>query len=119
MRPTEVLRSYHAVEMTRDVDAILAHFADDATLQTPDRIRTGRAEIQEFYVDASTRFPGLRVAVVQSVDEGEWGVTAWSSVMTDQNGAELPLEGVLLARVHDGKIVEARSYYDTGAYLQA
>jgi ketosteroid isomerase-like protein len=116
MKPSDVLRSYHSIEMSRDVDGILAHYAADATLQTPDRIRTGRGEIEEFYVDASTRFPQLVVDVVQTIDEGEWGVSAWSSVMTDIEGNELALEGVLVARVVDGKIIEARSYYDTGAY---
>ena len=44
-------------------------------------------------------------------------MVVWSSVMTDAEGTELPLDGVLVARVQDGRIVDASSYYDTCSYL--
>jgi ketosteroid isomerase-like protein len=116
MRPTEVIRNYFAVECKRDVDDVMALYAPDAVLKTPDATRIGRAQIRPFYEDAVTRFPQLRTTVVKTVEEGDWVVAEWDAIMVGPSGDELHLDGINLVRVEGDLIAEVRGYYDTGRY---
>jgi ketosteroid isomerase-like protein len=115
--PAEVLRHYFQVEMTRDVEAIVALYAPMATFETPDQLRRGHPEIRPFYIDAAARFPVLRVEVTHAFDHGEWGLAEWSAVMVSPAGEQLSLRGANVAKVENGLLVEIRSYYDSGSYL--
>ena len=119
MTPEQLLRRYFQVEMTRDVEQILALYAPAATFQTPDLLRTGHAEIRPFYSDAAERFPRLRVEITNAFGEGDWAAAEWSAVVVGTDGRALPLSGVNLAHFEDELIVEARSYYYTSSYLSS
>ncbi|MEV0290351.1 nuclear transport factor 2 family protein [Kribbella sp. NPDC050820] len=117
MSSEELLRNYFKVEMTRDIDAVLDLYAPDATFQTPERIRRGRAEIRSFYEDAAHRFPHLDVTIVNAFDRGDWADGEWDATMSGPDTGELRLQGVNVTRFEGGRIAEVRSYYDSSAYL--
>lgn len=116
MNSEDLLRRYFTVEQTRDVDAVLALYAPDATFRTPDALRTGHAEIRPFYEDAVARFPTLEVEIVNAFCSGDWATAEWSARMSGADGVVVPLTGVNVARFADGLLAEVRSYYDTGTY---
>jgi steroid delta-isomerase-like uncharacterized protein len=74
----------------------------------------------------ASAFPDLAVTVHEQVAEGENVVTRMSFVGTHQNdfqglpptGKTINLEGYLLDRFVDGKIVEHRAMYDTMTMMQ-
>lgn len=117
--PDEVLRSYFAAEMTRDVDAIMAHFSEEAVFTSPVDVRRGHDEIRPFYVDAGERFPSLHVTIRTGFDNGVEAVAEWEAVLEGPDRPKLVLNGVNVAKVVDGKIVDCRSYYDIGTYRAA
>ena len=114
--PDEVLRSYFAAEETRDVDAIMEHFSEDAVFTSPVDVRRGLDEIRPFYEDARERFPSLKVTIRTGFDNGVEAVAEWEAVLNGPGRPELVLNGVNVAKVIDGKIVDCRSYYDIGTY---
>lgn len=114
--PDQVLRSYFAAEMTRDVDAIMAHFSEDAVFTSPVDVRRGHDEIRPFYEDAGERFPSLKVTIRTGFDNGVEALAEWEAVLDGPGRPQLVLNGVNVAKVVDGKIVDCRSYYDIGTY---
>jgi uncharacterized protein (TIGR02246 family) len=118
MSSARVLDLYFKTEMTRDLEAILGLFAEDAVFQTPDALRKGRDEIRPFYEDAARRFPQLSVSLTRAFTVGSFEIGEWSALMTDPEGRQVPLEGVNIARVdaQSSTIQEMRSYYDVSSY---
>jgi ketosteroid isomerase-like protein len=112
----DVLRRYFEVEMTRNVDAILDMFIPTAVFQTPDQVRSGRAAIKPFYEDSVSRFSILEVVVKRALTDGPWGAAEWSATLRPLSGDVLLLEGINIAEIADGRIVQMRSYYDVSAY---
>lgn len=74
----------------------------------------------------TSAFPDLTVTVFEQIAEGENVVTRMSFTGTHQNdfqgipptGNTIDLEGYLLDRFSDGKIVEHRAMYDTMTMMQ-
>lgn len=116
VKPVDVLRSYFAAEMTRDVDAIMEHFASDAKFTNPVEVLRGHGEIRPFYEDSCARFPTVRVTVVTGLDDGFDAVAEWEAVLISPSGEELKLKGVNVARIVEGRIHDLRAYYDAGSY---
>ena len=105
-------------------DTIDRLFADDGVahgLPTPDGspIR-GREEFRPFYRAFRDAFPNIRVEVTQTVTEGEMA-TALCHVMGTHEGHHLGMAGtgrqmdfwgMCMARVRDGRIVDAWNTFD-------
>jgi Uncharacterized conserved protein len=65
--PTELpkpLAAYFAAVNTRDIDAMLAPFAESATVKDEGQERRGRAAIREWIVETTTKY-GVTIEVLE------------------------------------------------------
>lgn len=109
----QLARSYWKAEETRDVAAILAHFAPDAVWRGPGGVELrGHDEIARFYVDTGRDFPGLEVEVTGVVGDERAAALEWSAVLIDAEGARHPLTGVNVMEGDGELITSLRAYYD-------
>lgn len=110
--PREVAESYWDVECQRDLDAILAHYHEDAVMQPPGQVLRGHNEIRTFYEDSISRFPILEVEIVHEVRNGDEAALEWSAAVTDHQGNRYPFTGVNIIKVEDGKFRSVHAYFD-------
>lgn len=120
LSPRAVAESYWAAECRRDLDAVLAHYHEDAVVQPPSGpALRGRAEIATFYVDEMRDYPGLEVEIVHEVCHGSEAALEWQAVLIDHAGRPHPFRGVNVVRVRDGMFESVRAYFDPGAVERA
>ena len=111
--PREVAASYWATECRREVDGVMAHYQPDATYQDGSGLRTGHAEIRQFYAESARDYPGLEVRIVREYvagrDRSAFEVVA---VLIDHAGHRFGIQGLNAMVVRDGKIASLRCYED-------
>lgn len=113
MTPREVAESYWAAECQRDLNAVLAHYHEDAVVQPPDGVALhGHEQIATFYAAELDEYPGLEVRIVHEVGNGEEAALEWEAVLIDRQGRRHPFRGVNVVRVRDGKFMSVRAYFD-------
>jgi ketosteroid isomerase-like protein len=118
--PRAVAESYWSAECARDLDAVLAHYHDDAVVTPPSGpALRGHAQIATFYVDEIRDFPGLEVDIVHDVSTGPEAALEWEAVLTDHSGKGHRFRGVNIVRVRDGKFESVRAYFDPASIDQA
>ncbi len=108
--PREVAEAYWRAECSRDIEAIMAHFHDDAELIAPGARLRGHDEIRRFYEDAIAQFPGLEVTIVHELTVGDEGCFEWEAVMIDHDGARHSQSGANVIRVSGGRLARVRVY---------
>lgn len=85
-----------------DVDAIVADYAEDAVIFTPDGILRGRDEIRSLFEELVADFPpGSTVEMKQQIVDGELAYLVWAGA---SEKLDIPLATDTLI-VRDGKIV--------------
>jgi ketosteroid isomerase-like protein len=109
--------SYYAVLNSGDVDAVAAHFTDDAvhyyTRRAPDRGR----EIAERAVWAVENIEA-EWSMYNGIDDGEQAVIEWAMKWRHPETKELKLDrGTEWFLFRDGKICEVRAYYNRSGDL--
>jgi hypothetical protein len=112
---TEALRvsaDYWAAESARDMDAMLAHFTDDAEVETPDGRAVGRAQIAAMYQESFDAYPGLSVSIVNGYAGGTDHGVAFDAVLTDPAGERWRVRGVNTVQIEGGLIRKLRSFED-------
>jgi steroid delta-isomerase-like uncharacterized protein len=125
----EMLADYNR----HDVDAVVAHLADDVVWTEPDLLAPahGRPAVAAALRDTFTAFPDLRVdpaAFRFYCDvEDQSGVVTWSLVGTmtgpmpngvPATGRRLQMSGANLVRLRDGLISDYTFYYDSLGSMQ-
>lgn len=109
----QIARSYWKAEASRDIAAILAHFAPDAVWKGPGDIELhGHDEIRRFYESTGRDFPGLEVEVTGVVGDERAAALEWSAVLIDADGGRHPLAGVNVMEGNGEGITSLRAYYD-------
>ena len=108
--PREVAEAYWRAECSRDIEAILAHFHEDAELVAPSASLRGHDEIRRFYEDAIAQYPGLEVEIVGELTVGDEACLEWEAVMIDHDGGRHPQCGANVIRVSGGKFARVRVY---------
>ena len=111
------VKSYYAVINTGDVDAIAAHFTDDAvhyyTRMAPHRGR----EIAERAAWAVNNIEA-EWSMYNGIDDGEQAVIEWAMKWRHPETKELKLDrGTEWFLFRDGKICEVRAYYNRSGDL--
>ena len=110
--PREISESYWVAECRRDVDAVLAHYRDDAFYEDGGGRYQGRAAIRGFYEASARAFPGLDVTITRDVAVGDLGALEFVAVLLDADGRRSVIRGVNIVEVRDGRFVSVRSYED-------
>jgi methylmalonyl-CoA/ethylmalonyl-CoA epimerase len=104
--------NYWADECRRDLDAMLAHFTDDAEVITPDGSHVGRDAIAALYTESFTKYPQLEVDVIaRYAGRGSHGFEFYA-VLTDVAGVRWVVRGVNVVTLERGLIARMRSFED-------
>ncbi|HEX5828401.1 MAG TPA: nuclear transport factor 2 family protein [Candidatus Limnocylindrales bacterium] len=112
--PRAVAEAYWRDECLRDVDLVLGHYHPDGEFQGPNGPRlVGHEQIRGFYEASVAAFPGLAVAIVAGVEDGDRGAFEFVAELTDHDGRVYPARGTNMVVVRDGKFVSNHSYFDT------
>jgi ketosteroid isomerase-like protein len=110
--PREVAEAYWRAEESRDVEAVLSHFHEDAVFHPVAGPLRGHDEIRTFYDGMGDTFPGLSVTIVNEVRDGDAAALEWEAVLTDHDGNDYPIRGVNIVRIRDGKFDHVAAYFD-------
>ncbi|HEX4394529.1 MAG TPA: nuclear transport factor 2 family protein [Mycobacterium sp.] len=110
--PREVSESYWRAEESRSVEAVLAHFHEDAIFYPVTGSLSGHAEIRTFYEGMGDTFPGLEVTILHEVRSGDEAALEWEATLTDRHGKTYPIRGVNVVRVRGDKFEHVTAYFD-------
>ena len=107
----ELATSYWRAEAARDLNAILSHFAENATIVSPTMTVTGRAEIRRYYEHMLESFDSVSVSVENSVEQGDQLAVEWRA---EFGSAEAPRQarGCSVFTVSDSVFVRLGVYFN-------
>jgi len=100
-----------------DLDAIMAFFAEDATLETPGGADpwgsrfVGKSAVREGLAARFTGIPDVRYADDRHWVCGDRGVSEWLLSGTTTAGERIAVRGCDLWEFHDGRIRRKDSYW--------
>jgi hypothetical protein len=109
--------AYWADECARDLDRLVAHFARDAEVITPEGSFRGHQAIAALYQKSFDSFPGLKVDVKASFAGRGAHCFEYSAVLSDAANNHWLIEGVNLMKLQDGLIGRLRSFEDAPRLL--
>jgi ketosteroid isomerase-like protein len=113
----QILRKITAAFDAHDLDAILAHFADDALFDAPrgpDRWGqrfVGKKEIRDAFAARFSGIPDIRYQDDEHFVDGDRGVSEWTLSGTTTGGQRIEVRGCDLWPLRDGKVVRKDSYW--------
>jgi steroid delta-isomerase-like uncharacterized protein len=120
--------SYLAAIANRDLDAMIAHMADDVIDDiTPVGILRGTGEVREFFSGLFAAFPDFELTVEQATSNPSVAAVQWRATGTfrgapfqgvDPTGRRVEIRGCDCIEVEDRKIVRNTSYYDGAAFAR-
>jgi hypothetical protein len=111
--------AYWSDECARDLNRLLAHFAGNAEVVTPDGRYHGRAAIAELYKKSFEGYPGLKVDVKASFVGRGAHCFEYSAVLTDRAANSWLIEGINLVRLEGALIGSLRSFEDAPRRISA
>jgi ketosteroid isomerase-like protein len=106
----------HAFD-THDLDAIMAHFSDDAVFESPrgsSRFGTrfvGAAAVREAFAGRFSGIPDVRYLDDDHFVDGDRGASEWTLSGTTTEGQRLEIRGCDLWTFRDGQVVKKDSYW--------
>jgi ketosteroid isomerase-like protein len=100
-----------------DLDAIMAHFADDAVFESPrgpnpygNRF-SGRDAVREAFAGRFAGIPDVRYGDDRHFVDGDRGASEWTLSGTTTDGQRIEVRGCDLWTFRDGKVVVKDSYW--------
>jgi ketosteroid isomerase-like protein len=116
-RRVEMLRAIAAGFDRHDLDAIMAHFIEDAVFETPrgqeawGRRVIGSEAVRAAFADRFARIPDVRYQQDDHVVDGDRGASAWTLSGTTVDGVRLEIRGCDLWTFRDGAVVRKDSHW--------
>jgi ketosteroid isomerase-like protein len=113
----DMLRAITAAFDAHDLDAILAHFADDAVFEGPrgkDPWGTrfvGKAAVREGFAARFSGIPDVRYRDEGHFVDGDRGASEWTLSGTTTSGERIEVRGCDLWTMRDGKIVKKDAFW--------
>jgi ketosteroid isomerase-like protein len=113
----DMLRSICAAFDRHDLDAIMAHFAEDAVFESPrgpDRWGqrfVGVDQIREAFAGRFSGIPDVRYQDDDHFVDGDRGASEWTLSGTMVDGQRIEVRGCDLWTIRDGKIVKKDSFW--------
>ncbi len=116
-RRIEMLGAIAAAFDAHDLDAIMAHFADDAVFESPrgpDAVGTrivGKGACREAFAARFSGIPDVRYREDEHFVDGDRGASEWTLSGTTTTGERLEIRGCDLWTFRDGRIAKKDSYW--------
>jgi ketosteroid isomerase-like protein len=113
----ELMREISAAFNSRDVERIVAFFAEDGVFQLargPEpvgRTLRGKAAIKQALAARFKQIPDMRWDHQEYILAGERAVSVWTVRGTGADGEELNYEGCDLYTFRDGKIIKKNTFW--------
>src|SRR3954469_15090070 len=102
--PLAVIERLAAAQNARDIDAMVACFADDYASEQPahpDRAFRGSAQVRANWSEIFAGVPDLRAELLRIVVDGETVWTEWTYLGTQSGGGRFDVAGVIIAGIRD------------------
>lgn len=113
------MQSLQQIEVTKDIEPLVALFAEDAdaiNLAMTEPLR-GRQHIRQFWQNYLSVFDRIRSHFTHAA-EGEGMITLeWISEGTLSSGEPLSYRGASILETENGQVQHFRTYYDSAAFL--
>jgi len=112
-----MLRSIAAGFDRHDLDAIMAHFSEDAVFETPrgteawGRRVVGRDAVRAAFADRFATIPDVRYQQDEHFVDQDRGASEWTLSGTTLDGERIEVRGCDLWRFRDGVVVKKDSYW--------
>lgn len=100
-----------------DLDAIMAHFADDAVFEGPRGVEpwgtrfVGHEAIREAFAARFSGIPDVRYRQDLHFVDGDRGASEWTLSGTTSDGQRVEVRGCDLWTLRDGKVVKKDSFW--------
>jgi ketosteroid isomerase-like protein len=113
----EMLRAIAQGFDTHDLDAIMAHFADDAVFESPRGAAPwgtrfeGKEAIREGFAMRFSGIPDVRYTDDRHFVDGDRGASEWTLSGTTTAGVRIEVRGCDLWTFRDGQILVKDSYW--------
>lgn len=112
-----MLREIAAAFDRHDLDAILEHFADDATFESPrgpdpwGQRFVGKPAVREAFAGRFAGIPDVRYTDDSHFVDGDRGASEWTLSGTTTTGQRIEVRGCDLWTLRDGKVVKKDSFW--------
>ena len=120
--------SYFDAVTARDVDAMVAHMADDVIEDiTPVGILRGTGEVRDFFGQLFAAFPDFEFSVGRVTSSAGMSAVQWRATGTfrgapfqgiEPTGRRVEMRGCDCIEVEDGEITRNTAYYDGAAFAR-
>ena len=113
----EMLRAIAHGFDTHDLDAIMAHFGDDAVFDSPRGPNAygtrfeGREAVRQAFAGRFSGIPDVRYQDDEHFVDGDRGASEWTLSGTTTAGERIEVRGCDLWTFRDGKVVIKDSYW--------
>ena len=105
-------------ESDRNPDALVALFADDATLERmTHKTYEGKADAENFWREYLEPFSEIATEFFNVTDDDDGAVLEWESKGTLEGGKTIHYRGVSSLSFDGDKVRAFRTYYDSAAFL--
>lgn len=100
-----------------DLDAIMAHFADDAVFEAPRGTEAwgtrvvGAAAVREAFAGRFSGIPDIRYQDDDHFVDGDRGASEWTLSGTTTDGVRVEVRGCDLWTFRDGQVLKEDSYW--------
>jgi len=112
-----MLRAIAAAFDRHDLDAIMAHFTDDAVFDGPRGSEpwgtrfVGKDAVREAFAARLSGIPDIRYTDDDHFLDGDRGASEWTLSGTTTDGQRIEVRGCDLWTLRDGKVVKKDSYW--------
>jgi ketosteroid isomerase-like protein len=112
-----MLRAIAAAFDRHDLDAIMAHFADDAVFEAPrgpeawGRRAIGAEAVRQAFAARFAGIPDVRYQQDDHFVDGDPGASEWTLSGTTTEGRRIEVRGCDLWTFRDGKVIKKDSYW--------
>ena len=107
----ELATSYWRAAAARDLDTILAHFTESATILTPTMTLTGLAGIRRYHEQMLESFDSVSLSVQNSVEQGDQLAVEWRAGSGSER-APREVRGCSVFTVRNGVFVRLGVYFN-------
>ena len=116
MTPSEAIRALGAAWDALDLEALVALFAEDGTVEDPllPRPAAGREDVRKLYGPSMAELSTCRVTLGHVLERGDLGLAEgrFESVLAG-GGGRLDFDFAMVVELRDGRIARLAEYFDT------